>query len=296
MTTITKPVANWKHDFIQANGIGIHYVTAGKGPLVLLLHGFPESWYSWRQQIPALAEHFQVVAPDLRGYGETDRPSKVSDYQSKNLAEDVVGLIKVLGHEKAHIVGHDWGGAVAWKTAMDYPDVVDHLVVLNCPHPYLFSKALSSNFSQMKKSWYIFAFQLPYIPELLFKASPQKMLEKVLRGSTRKPEIFKDEDIQQYLRNLQKPGAIEAALNYYRAALRNKPEKDALKKKIKAPTMLIWGEEDQALGKDLTIGTEELIEGPFKLEYVPGCSHWINEEQPELVNQLIINFLEKQKF
>lgn len=285
-----KPLAYWKHDFIQVNRMGIHYVTAGKGPLLLLLHGFPESWYTWRHQIPFLAQHFQVVAPDLRGYGESDRPKKVADYQPSEIVSDIVGLIKGLGHEKARIVGHDWGGAIAWRMGIEHPEMVEQLAILNCPHPYLFFKALKSNFTQLKKSWYLFAFQLPYLPEMLFRTNPEKVLKGILRGSTKKPEIFKDEDIQYYLKSLKKPGAIEAAINYYRATFRAKKD-PIIKDKIKVPTLLIWGDGDAALGKELTIGTEELVEGPFKIEFLSGCSHWVNEEEPERVNQMLLDFL-----
>jgi epoxide hydrolase 4 len=285
---------NWKHEFIFSNKIKIHYVTAGEGPLVLLLHGFPQFWYTWRHQIPALAEHYHVVAPDLRGYGDTDKPQNISDYQSHILTADVAGLINSLGYEKAHVVGHDWGGSIAWKTALEHPQVIDRLAVLNCPHPHLFAKALQSNVRQALKSWYIFFFQIPYLPEFVFKMFSKKLLEGLFRDKSIRPGTFNDEDIEKYRLALEKPGAFTAALNYYRAAFRKKvnngqsQEKD---RKIASPTLLIWGEEDTALGKELTYGMEPLFRGPFHLHYVPNCSHWVNEEQPELVNRLLLEFL-----
>jgi len=284
---------SWKHEFIHANGIRIHYVTAGKGPLVILLHGFPEFCYAWRHQIPVLAEHFQVVAPDLRGYGETERPLNVSDYRPSVLVEDVSALIKALGHEKAHIVGHDWGGGIAWRTALDQPQVVDRLAVLNCPHPYVIPRALRTNFRQIRKSWYIFFFQIPYLPEFIFNLNRKRFIENVFRGMTARKETFSDEDLEQYLQALEKPGAYKAAIDYYRAAFRSLPKKNETdqSKKIMAPTLLIWGEDDAALGKELTYDMERLFEGPFRIQYVPNCSHWVNEEQPELVNRLLLQFL-----
>lgn len=285
-----------EHAFIQANGIRIHYVTAGKGPLVVLLHGFPEFWYAWRRQIPALAQHFQVVVPDLRGYGDTERPPNISDYKPSVLVKDLVGLIRGLGHEKAHIIGHDWGGAIAWGTAMEHPELIDRLVVLNCPHPVVFKRALRSNFQQIKKSWYVFFFQIPYFPELLFKMNPKRFVEKVFRENAIRKEAFSDEDLECYRRALEEPGAYEAALNYYRAAFSKSSKEDpgAKKEKIAAPTLLIWAEDDAALGKELTHEMASFFSGPFKIHYVPHCSHWVNEEQPELVNQLILQFLSEK--
>lgn len=279
--------ASITQEFVQTNGIKMHYVTAGKGPLVILLHGFPQFWYTWRHQIPELAKHFQVVAPDLRGYGDTDKPQQISDYRGSLLADDIVGLIHGLGHTKAHVVGHDWGGAVAWRMAISHPEAVDRLVVLNCPHPYKFAKA---DFRQLLRSWYVFFFQLPYIPEFLFRMAPGPILNKLFRGSLVRKETFTDEDVAKYLEAMKKPGAMTAAMNYYRAVLRRKEPED-LKKKIQAPTLLIWAENDVALGKKLTYDMESLFSGSFRLEYIPNCSHWVNEEQPELVNRLLVEFL-----
>lgn len=285
--------AAWEHKYIHANGIRQHYVTAGKGPLVVLLHGFPEYWYAWRHQIPVLAEHFQVVVPDLRGYNETDRPRHVSDYSPCNLVDDITGLIKALGHEKAHIVGHDWGGGIAWRIALEYPKMIERLAVLNCPHPYVMARALRSNFRQLVKSWYIFFFQIPYLPELIFKINPKRFIEGVLRGMSIRKDTFSDEDLAKYRQALEKPGAYQAAINYYRAAFRVAAKEGSHKgfRKITAPTLLIWAEGDAALGKELTNDMQGLFAGPFNIEYIPDCSHWVNEEQPELVNRLLMQFL-----
>ena len=283
----------WKHEFIHANGIRIHYVTAGKGPLLLLLHGFPEFWYAWRHQIGELAEHYHVVAPDLRGYGNTDRPPRTEDYQSNQLVGDVVGLIQALNYEKAHIVGHDWGGAIAWRTALEHPEVVDHLAILNSPHPSKFVQALRSNFKQMRRSWYIFFFQLPYLPELIFKMSPKRFLDLVFKDIPLRQDTISHQDLEIYRQALEKPGAFTAALNYYRAAFRKKGSHPVEKKNytISAPTLIIWGEKDTALGKELTENMDPLFSGPFHIEYIPNCSHWVNEEKADVVNQLLLKFL-----
>lgn len=283
------------HAFIQTNGIRMHYVTAGDGPLVVLLHGFPQYWYAWRHQIPALAPHFRVVAPDLRGYGDTDKPPHINDYHLDVLAQDIRGLIQGLGYEKAHIVGHDWGGAIAWKLAYSYPEVVDRLAILNSPHPKIFGHALRHSFQQMRKSWYMFLFQLPYLPEYLMRAHPKKLLKGLFRGSALRKEAFTDEDLQHYLEAFEKPGTVTAALNYYRAKWRKGPKKEGKTKgqenKIAAPTLIIWGEDDKALGKELTYGLEPFFSSSFRIQYIPHCSHWVQEEQPERVNALLLEFL-----
>ncbi|MCE5319332.1 MAG: alpha/beta hydrolase [Parachlamydia sp.] len=278
-----------EHLNIKANGINIHYVTEGKGPLVVLLHGFPEFWYAWRHQIPALAQHFKVVAPDLRGYHETERPPHVEDYRLDIVAKDISGLIRALGNDKATVVGHDWGGAVAWKLAYDEPEILERLAILNSPHPAQFKKALKSNLKQMLKSWYIFFFQIPWLPERLFLMRPKAYLKSILKGLHK--ETFSNEDIAQYLKPLLEPGAMTAALNYYRASFRKAPPSERKISKIATPTLMIWGEEDKALGKELTEGMEPLFSGPFQLRRLPQCSHWVQEEQPEEVNRLLMEFL-----
>lgn len=285
---------HWEHKFIRVNDIQMHYVTAGQGDPVILLHGFPQFWYAWRHQIPELAKHFKVIVPDLRGYGQSDKPLKISDYSTHILSSDITALIHALGYKKAHIAGHDWGGAVAWQTALEYPEVVDKLAILNCPHPFALTKALRTNFRQIKKSWYIFFFQIPYLPEFVFKMFGRQMLERAMRNSTLRKDTFNDEDLNKYLLELQKPGAFTAALNYYRAAFRQMcqaKKSSGPMHKINAPTLLIWAENDIALGKELTFDMDPFFNNSFEIHYIPNCSHWVNEEQPELVNQLLIQHL-----
>jgi pimeloyl-ACP methyl ester carboxylesterase len=268
---------------ITVNGIRLHCVVEGEGPLVLLLHGFPETSHAWRKQIPALAKRFRVVAPDLRGYGRSDKPKGIAAYRTSVLADDIVALIDAFDAERAHLVGHDWGGGVAWTVAIEHPEVVDRLAVLNCPHPAVMQRALRSNWTQIRKSWYIFAFQLPWLPERMFAAT----LKDTLRRSAKRPATFSDADLDEYGRAFSAPGAATAAINYYRAAARSRVPSG----KIKAPTMLIWAEDDFALGIELTRGMDGLFETKPRIEYIPDTGHWVMEERPEIVNRLLVEFL-----
>jgi len=258
----------------------------GEGPLVLLLHGFPETSHAWRKQIPALAKRFRVVAPDLRGYGRSEKPRGIDAYRTPVLVEDIATVIHAFGTERAHVVGHDWGGGVAWSLAILRPEVVNRLAVLNCPHPAIMQKALRSNWTQIRKSWYIFAFQLPWLPEWALSRSGAKALKDSLRRSA-KPGTFSDADLDEYARAFSAPGAATGAINYYRAAARSRVPSG----KIRAPTLLIWAEDDFALGMELTRGIDDLFETTPRVEYVPDTSHWVMEERPEIVNRLLLEFL-----
>jgi len=281
-----------QHGFAHVNGVRLHYVAQGAGKLVVLLHGFPEFWYSWRHQIPALAEHFQVVAPDLRGYNDSEKPAGVANYQIDLLTADVMGLIRAFGEEKAIIVGHDWGGGVAWTFAADYPQATERLIVLNCPHPGAFQKQLRSNFRQLRRSWYMFFFQIPWLPEWGIRLNRRRFVEQAFRGMAIRKEAFPDEDLQRYVEALEKPGALTAAINYYRTAFRETVRRGERQfAKIIRPTLLIWGEEDIALGKELTYNMEPYFTDRFEIKYIPRCSHWVQQEQPELVNRYMLEFL-----
>ncbi len=271
---------------VTVNGVRLHCVLEGEGPLVVLLHGFPETSRAWRKQIPELAKRFKVVAPDLRGYGQSEKPKGIAAYRTAVLADDIAALIAAFGAERAHVVGHDWGGGVAWTLATLHPEVVDRLVVLNCPHPAVMQRALRSNWTQIRRSWYIFAFQLPWLPEWAFSRGGAKALKDALRRSAKRPDTFSDADVDEYARAFTAPGAATAAINYYRAA-RSRVQPG----KIKAPTLLIWGVDDFALGIELTHGMDHLFENKPRIEYVPDTSHWVMEERPEVVNRLLLDFL-----
>lgn len=273
----------------------MHYVTAGDGPLVVLLHGFPEFWYSWRHQIPALAERFRVVAPDMRGYNQSEKPVGVHRYRLPVLMEDVKGLIHHLGEESAVLVAHDWGGGVAWPFAAFYPDMVNRLVILNCPPPTVLVRHLLRNRAQLRRSYYMFLFQIPRLPEAFLRARDYRMLEKVFRGWALDKSAFTDEDIEAFKEAAAKPGALTGGINYYRAAFRHsmRSPRAALstRAKVRCPTLVIWAEEDRALGKELTYDIHQEVEGPLQIRYIPRCSHWVQQERPAEVNSLILEFL-----
>lgn len=275
--------------FISANGIRLHAMTQGeRGPLVVLLHGFPECWYSWRQYLPFLAEHgYRAVAPDLRGYNLSDKPKGVINYQAPILARDVYELIHALGAEKAVVVGHDWGAAIAWYLAMYYPQAVEKLVICNVPHPAKFAEGIRT-WPQLRKSWYIFAFQLPWLPEYMMQRDLYGVMEQVMRGSAVRKEAFSDDDLRVYAEAMSQPGALTAALNYYRAIVRwgwRLPVQP-----ISAPTQIIWGEEDIALGKELTYGTERHVPD-LRIHYIPNCGHWVQQEALQEVQEVLLEFL-----
>jgi len=285
------------HETARTNGIDLHCVTAGPedGDLLVLLHGFPEFWYSWKHQLPALVDAgYRVVTPDLRGYNRSERPAGVSAYSIDELVADVAGLVDHYGDGAAHVVGHDWGGLIAWQVGIDRPDVVDRLVILNAPHPNRFDRRLRTSFSQLRKSWYVFYFQLPWLPETGFQWSDYAVVESLLREETQSG-AFTDEDIERYKSALATPGAVTAALNYYRALGRQRVKQYLLgdgvpNQSVDVPTMLVWGENDHALDSELTEGNEQWVEN-LRVEGIPDASHWVQFDARERVNELLVDFL-----
>ncbi|MCA9831269.1 MAG: alpha/beta hydrolase [Dehalococcoidia bacterium] len=265
----------------------MHYATAGEGEVVLLLHGFPESWYSWRHQIAALAQQYRVIAPDLRGYNETE---KQGPYDTDTLQADVLALLDHADASAAHIAGHDWGGAVAWLLAIQHPEHVRSLVVCNIPHPALFQRSLRRNPRQMLRSWYILFFQLPWLPERVFAARRYHLLARMLINDCR-PGTFTREDVTEMLAGWRRNG-LGGGFNWYRALLRHPRRLPKPVPKVIAPTLMIWGEDDSALGKELTLGTEEYVED-FELTFLPNTSHWVQQEEPRKVTELILAHLAK---
>jgi pimeloyl-ACP methyl ester carboxylesterase len=280
------------------SGLNMQVARAGQDggkPLIVMLHGFPECWYSWRHQLRALAPHFECVAPDLRGYGDTDAPVGIESYSLDQLVGDVADLIEACGRQRAIIMAHDWGGAIAWATALKRPELVEKLIVMNCPHLKKFRDNLLHNPRQMLKSWYILFFQIPRLPEALLRARDFSALKRTLRDSAVQKSAFSDEDLAHYQAAFRNPYSITAALNYYRALfrdnLRNRKSPEWMERKIAAPTMVIWGEQDVALRKELTFGMKELFSGPFEIHYVSDSGHWVQQEKPVLVNHYVSKFL-----
>ncbi|HSE84037.1 MAG TPA: alpha/beta hydrolase [Thermodesulfobacteriota bacterium] len=287
----------WDHNFIEVNNIRMHYVSAGSGPLVLLLHGFPDFWYSWRHQIPPLSEKFHVAAPDMRGYNETDKPPTVESYSAMNITGDVVGLINKLApdNKKATLVGHDWGGAIAWLVAMFQPQFVERLIILNVGHPGTRNRDGFRDFDQMQKSWYMFFFLIPEIPEEVLSRNDFELMRKIVFETATRKEAFTDEVKEKYVSMWKEHGTLTGAINYYRGIMNAEYWRNLGKPRdfppIKAPTLQIWGEDDPLLGKQMVRGTQEFIQAPYRLEFIPNCSHWVQQEAPDEVNRLMLDFL-----
>jgi epoxide hydrolase 4 len=273
---------------IRANGIDFNVATAGTGPrLALCLHGFPESSYSWRYQMPLLAQlGYRVWAPDLRGYGGSSRPTGVAAYALENLEDDVAALIEASGAREVVLVGHDWGAVIAWYYAMFGRLRVSKLIIMNVPHPALMEKGLRTR-RQLAKSWYIFFFQLPWIPEWGLARRGYEAIGRVFRDMAVDKSRFPDEVLRVYREAAAAPGALTAMLNYYRALIRGirRTRRRGIVP-INVPTLMIWGEVDAALGKELTYGTEKYVSN-LTLRYLPNVSHWVQQEAPETVNAMI---------
>ena len=279
---------SWQHAYITTNGVKLHYVTQGEGDLMLMLHGFPEFWYSWRHQIPEFAKNYKVVALDLRGYNDSDKPADKSAYVMDEFIRDVEGVIKGLGYDKCILVGHDWGGAIAWNFAYAHPEMVERLIILNLPHPAKFAEGMR-NPQQLLRSSYMFFFQIPWLPEFLIQSSDYQPIETAIKGMAVNKSAITKEDLEAYKDAAAKRGAMTATLNYYRNIFQQRMTSQDWSV-LEVPTLMIWGEKDTALGKELTYGTEAYVRD-FQIKYIPDCSHWVQQEQPQLVNQYMREFL-----
>jgi pimeloyl-ACP methyl ester carboxylesterase len=267
-----------RHDHATVRGVRIHYVSSGEGSPVLLLHGFPQFWYCWRRVIPVLSKQFRVIAPDLKGYGESDKPR--GPYPLRALSEEWGEFMNALDVDRFDLVGHDWGGIIAWKMALDYPDRIRRLVVLNAP------------FRRWRPKPDVFFFWLPFLPELIFRQWNDAVLEEILhRGSYDPERAFTAEDVKIYQEAFRRPGVHRAALTYYRSLWRSARAMTAdRKRKIEVPTLVLWGVSDPALPVDRTFGMEKDIRD-FRICYIPMAGHFVQEEQPELVNEHLLTFL-----
>lgn len=278
---------------IKVGDVRLAVDRVGAGPPVILLHGFPELAYSWRYQLPALeAAGFEAIAPDLRGYGDSDRPKAVDDYGIQKLAGDVMGLIEALGHDSAHLVGHDWGGSLAWVTAALRPELVRSLTILNSPHPVASAEARQIP-EQQQKSWYMLLFQFVGVAEAWLSNDDFANLRSALYGTARDGAISKDDE-EVFIDALREEGALTAALNYYRA---NIPPGSWLKPPpdlppITVPTCIIWGEADAYMGEVLLERSITKIEGDPQVTRLPGVSHWVQQEAPDEVNAALVGFVE----
>jgi len=281
-----------RHERMAGAGLTLHVARAGRGeaPPVILLHGFPEHWRSWRRQLPVLAAAgHSVLAPDLRGYDRSDRPASRRAYHLRHLVDDVAALVRATGHARAHVVGHDWGGLIAWAFAGAYPELLDRLVVMNAPHLELYLREVRRP-PQLFMSWYVLFFQLPRLPELALARRDFAAVRRVLRYGPRRRDAFSAEDVEAYVDALRPPGALTAALDYYRVNMRPSGARLARRARTDAETLVIWGEQDRALSTRLLDGLER-VAPRVRVERIPEAGHWVQNEAPERVNRLLVDFL-----
>ncbi|MCZ6870311.1 MAG: alpha/beta hydrolase [Gammaproteobacteria bacterium] len=295
---------NVERRFVNANRMTFEVFCAGEGErgaqserperLALCLHGFPEHAYSWRHQMPVLAKlGYRVWAPNLRGYGNSSRPPRMEDYAIEHLMEDVAELIDASGCRETVLIGHDWGAVIAWLFAARKLRPLERLIIMNVPHPALLEATIRKNREQMARSWYVLFFQIPALPEWLMKLRGFDSIGEMFRRSSQRPEAFTDEDVKVFAENVSHPGALTAMINYYRAAVRGggaRRQRALGYPVIEVPTLMVWGEEDIALSKATTVGTEEYV-SDLTLRYIPGASHWVQQEVPETVNEMLTAYL-----
>ncbi|GAX76007.1 hypothetical protein CEUSTIGMA_g3450.t1 [Chlamydomonas eustigma] len=296
-------ISNWSHEtLLISSSQRIHIVSPKRKPtkqLILFVHGFPECWYSWRHQMEEFKDDYDTVAMDMRGYNLSDIPEGVDSYSLDKLISDIPALVRALGHTSCTLVAHDWGGVVAWLVAAGYPEIVERLVVMAAPHLGLSQTNIS--IAQALKSWYMIFFQMPYLPELVLQRKDCDFLRMSFRdgpmGVVNKHRIT-DEDIQIFKNSFKRPGAITAAINYYRALLRHMTIRpissvwSCMRRRIEVPVLLLWGKRDGALGVELIYNIKEVA--PKVETEMLDCSHWVQQDEPDEVNSLMRKFLEKQ--
>ncbi len=278
-------------DYAQIGDVRLHFATAGTGErLVILLHGFPEFWYSWRHQIEVLSRDFTVVAPDLRGYNLSSKPSRIADFEMEHLVDDVTGLIRHFGREQAALVGHDWGAAVAWATAQKHPEYVSKLAALQVPPMSVWRKNLT--FKQILTSWYMLFLQIPRLPEWLLSRNNFALLKRALVNSTARGDVFTPEDLAEYEKSWNEAGAINSAVNYYRANFSKFfTQPHVAEQRIKVPTLFIFGERDHAIVSETVRGVEQFIDAQYSELRIPNAAHWVQQEAAEEVSAALLKFL-----
>ena len=280
-----------EYGYIETNGIRLHVVQAGpkSGVPVVLLHGFPEFWYGWKNQIPALiAAGCRVIIPDQRGYNLSDKPKGVKNYDTHILVDDIIGLIDALGYEKINLVGHDWGAIVAWTLAILYPERLHKLCIMNAPHPAVMKRFLTRDFEQIRRSWYVFFFQLPWIPEAGMRQNNWRGAERALRGSG-KIHTFTNEDIEKYKEAWSQPDAMTSMINWYRALIRHRPSLSR-NPRVKVPTLMMWGMKDFALSHRMARPSMDYVD-EGNLILFPEATHWVQHDAAEEVNHYLVDFI-----
>jgi pimeloyl-ACP methyl ester carboxylesterase len=295
-----------EHKFANVNGVRLHYVTSGAGNLILFAHGFPEFWYAWKIQLADFGRDHCAVAPDLRGYNLSAKPPNIADYAIPRLVEDLRTLAIHLGAiplaNRFTLVGHDWGGALAWAFAAGHPEMLDKLVIINAPHPAVFARELRENPAQQQASQYMLLFRSPQTEQFLTANNCAALVENLL-GEGLKRGYFSEEDKKAYIEAWSQPGALTGGLNYYRAARIGPPTGEAADLMaqttldpeafvVKVPTLVIWGEKDPYLLTGNLDGLDKFVPD-LRIERIPDASHWVVHEQPKLVNRLIREFISR---
>jgi pimeloyl-ACP methyl ester carboxylesterase len=285
-----------RHGYAQIGGVRLHYAERGSGGrLVILLHGFPECWYSWRHQLMALGDRFTVVAPDMRGYNLSDKPARVEDYKIDLLVDDVLGLIHHFGEQTAAVVGHDWGAGVAWAVAQRHPEYVWKLVAMQVPPMKVWRDNLTLR--QALKSWYMLFFQLPRVPEWMMRAKDFAFVERIFKKTVARPGSFTDADIEFYKEALRERGALTAAINYYRANIfhmflkRRQFVEELTDERVCVPVLFIYGEQDHAVIPETVRNVKAYVDAPFREVRIPTSAHWVQNEAVEEVNAALNSFL-----
>ena len=289
--------AEVRHGYAQVGDVRLYYAECGndENELVILLHGFPEFWYSWRHQLPVLGERYHVVAPDMRGFNLSDKPSRVEDYRIELLVDDVLGIIKHFRKSRAAIVAHDWGAGVAWAIAQRHPEAVTKLAALQVPLPAAWRANMT--FAQLRHSWYMFFFQLPRIPEWWASAHDFARVEKMYRQTSVRPHAFNDDDIEVYKAALRQPGALTGSLNYYRANVFRSLFRRGIETpregrgRVRVPTLFIYGEQDVAVIPSTVRDLGRFIDAPYRELRIPDSGHWVQNEAVSEVNAALLEFL-----
>jgi len=288
----------FKHDHANVNGVRLHYATTGSGKLMLFVHGFPEFWYAWKDQLAEFGRDHCAVALDMRGYNLSDKPEAVEQYAIKYLVEDLRALARSLGHERFILVAHDWGGAVAWALAINHPECVEKLVIVNSPHPAVFARELAENPVQQKASQYMLAFRSRKTEAMLAADNYAALVGIVMDEGLRKGH-FTEQDRQAYIAAWSQPGALTGGLNYYRASRVGPPSGDeqartfepgARSMEVRVPTLVIWGERDVALTPGNLEGLDAYV-SDLTIRRIPNGTHWVVHEQPAVVNGYIREFI-----
>jgi epoxide hydrolase 4 len=298
LTSSDNPI---RHGYAQVGGVRLHYAECGEGErLVLLLHGFPEFWYSWRHQLKALGDRYHVVAPDLRGYNLSDKPPRVEDYRIDLLIDDVTGLVRHFGASQAAVVGHDWGAGLAWAVAQKHPEYVWKLATMQVP-PVAAWRA-NMTLRQALRSWYMLFFQIPRLPEWYISAGDFRAIERMFKDESVRPGSFTETDIALYKEALRQPNALTSGINYYRANVsslfsgggRKQDGEQMSDGRVRVPTLFIYGERDFAIVPETVRGVGDYVDAPYREVRIATSGHWVQNEVPTEVNAALGEFLDAQ--